>query len=62
MRGGYWQPVFNILEGHCTVILVNAQHDQTVPERKIDAKDWAWLLARGSLSRAAGVRKGRHWP
>jgi transposase len=41
--GVYWKPVFNILEGSFTVILVNAQHYRTVPGRKTDAKDCAWL-------------------
>jgi len=24
--GEYWHPVYNLLEGHCTVLLVNAAH------------------------------------
>jgi transposase len=32
--GDYWKPVFNILEGTCEVILVNAQHVKAVPGRK----------------------------
>src|SRR5262245_41451630 len=34
--GVYWKPVFNILEGSCAVILVNAQHVKAVPGRKTD--------------------------
>jgi transposase len=41
--GDYWKPVFNILEGTCEVILVNAQHVKAVPGRKTDIKDAAWL-------------------
>ncbi len=37
--GVYWRPVFNILEGHCEVILVNAQHMKAVPGHKTDIKD-----------------------
>jgi transposase len=50
--GDYWKPVFNILEGTCEVILVNAQHVKAVPGRKTDVKDAAWLaelLQRGLL-------------
>ncbi len=41
--GIYWRPVFNILEGAFTVILVNAQHMKAVPGRKTDIKDSEWL-------------------
>ena len=41
--GDYWKPVFNILEGTCEVLLVNAQHVKAVPGRKTDVKDAAWL-------------------
>jgi transposase len=37
--GDYWKPVFNILEGICEVLLVNAQHVKAVPGRKTDVKD-----------------------
>jgi len=33
--GIYWRPVFNILEGAFSVILVNAQHMRAVPGRKV---------------------------
>lgn len=29
--GVYWQPVFNVLEGHFKVWVVNAQHIKKVP-------------------------------
>ncbi len=41
--GVYWKPVFNILEGTVSVILVNAQHVKNVPGRKTDVKDCQWL-------------------
>ena len=37
--GEYWKPVFNILEAHFEVLLVNAQHSKAVPGRKTDVKD-----------------------
>jgi transposase len=50
--GVYWKPVFNLLEGRVTVILVNAQHIKQVPGRKTDVKDCEWiaqLLQHGLL-------------
>ena len=50
--GVYWKPVFNILEGRFTVILVNAEHIKQVPGRKTDVKDCQWiaqLLQHGLL-------------
>jgi len=50
--GVYWQPVFNILEGHFEVWVVNAQHIKKVPGRKTDMKDAEWiaqLLEHGLL-------------
>lgn len=41
--GVYWQPVFNLLEGHFTVWVVNAQHIKKVPGRKTDVKDAEWI-------------------
>jgi transposase len=41
--GVYWRPVFNILEGHIKVMLVNARHVKAVPGRKTDVKDCEWL-------------------
>jgi transposase len=41
--GVYWKPVFNILEGHVQVLLVNAEHVKQVEGRKTDVKDCAWL-------------------
>jgi transposase len=50
--GVYWKPVFNILEGHAEVVLVNAEHVKKVPGRKTDVKDAEWiaeLLQHGLL-------------
>jgi len=48
----YWKPIFNILEGHMEVFVVNAQHLKAVPGRKTDLKDAEWiadLLQHGLL-------------
>ncbi len=42
-RGVYGKPVFNLLEGVVTVILVNARHLKAVPGRKTDVWDCEWL-------------------
>ena len=50
--GVYWKPVYNLLEGSFTVLLVNAAHIKNVPGRKTDVKDCEWiadLLAHGLL-------------
>jgi transposase len=55
--GVYWKPVFNILEGGCTLILVNARHIKQVPGRKTDKADCAWIasLLRHGLLEASFV-------
>lgn len=53
--GVYWKPVWNILEGQCEVVLVNAQHLKAVPGRKTDSKDCqgiAELLQHGLVRRS----------
>jgi transposase len=64
--GVYWKPVFNILEGHVEVILVNARHVKNVPGRKTDVQDSEWLcrllrsgLLRGSFIPPRGIRELR---
>jgi transposase len=50
--GEYWKPVYNLLEGNVTVLVVNAQHVKHVPGRKTDVQDAEWLaelLAYGLL-------------
>jgi transposase len=41
--GEYWKPVYNLLEGTCTVFLVNAAHVKNVPGRQTDRADARWL-------------------
>jgi transposase len=41
--GVFWKPVFNLLEGHFEVWLINAQHIKKVPGRKTDVKDAEWI-------------------
>ena len=41
--GVYWKPIYNILEGHLEVVVVNAQHLKGVPGRKTDVLDSEWL-------------------
>jgi transposase len=50
--GVYWKPVYNILEGHCELVVANARHIKAVPGRKTDVKDAEWiadLLRHGLL-------------
>lgn len=50
--GSYWKPVFHLLEGRFSVVLVNAHHIKQVPGRKTDVKDSEWiaqLLQHGLL-------------
>ncbi len=55
--GVYWKPVYNILEGSCTVLVVNAQHIKAVPGRKTDVRDCEWIaqLLRHGLVRASFI-------
>src|SRR5579885_2552055 len=41
--GVFWRPIFNILEGHVQLMVVNAQHIKAVPARKTDSKDAEWM-------------------
>ncbi len=53
--GDYWKPIYNLLEGHVDVLLVNARHVKNVPGRKTDVKDAEWLvelLRHGLLRRS----------
>lgn len=55
--GVFWKPIFNILEGHFEVLLVNPQHIKQVPGRKTDVKDCQWIaqLLQHGLLRASFV-------
>ena len=64
--GIYWRPVYQILEGRMTVMLVNAAHVSKVPGRKTDVKDCEWIaellehgLLRGSFVPPAPLRELR---
>lgn len=50
--GVYWKPVWNALEGHVRVMLVNPEHLKAIPGKKTDFKDGsriADLLQHGLL-------------
>jgi len=50
--GEFWKPIYNLMEGTFTMLVVNAAHIQYVPGRKTDLKDAEWiaeLLAHGLL-------------
>src|SRR5918995_6743829 len=55
--GVYWKPIYNVLEGVCEVVLVNAYHVKAVPGRKTDVRDCEWLadLLRHGLVRGSFV-------
>lgn len=55
--GVYWKPLFNLLEGSFTLLLVNAQHVKQVPGRKSDVRDGEWLavLLRHGLLKSSYV-------
>ena len=64
--GVYWKPIWNLLEGHVELLLVNARHLKTVPGRKTDVKDSEWIaqllqygLLRGSFVPSPEVRQWR---
>jgi transposase len=53
--GVFWKPIYNLLEGHVELLLVNAQHIKAVPGRKTDVKDAEWIadLLRHGLLRSS---------
>ncbi len=55
--GVYWKPIYYALEEGFTVVLVNATHVKTVPGRKTDVADCAWIaqLLEHGLLRASFV-------
>ncbi len=40
--GVYWKPIYNLLEEHFQILLVNSHHIKAVPGRKTDVKDCEW--------------------
>ena len=64
--GVLWQPVWNILEPHVTIVLVNPHDVRQVPGRKTDVTDAEWLaqllqygLLRSSFVPPAVIRELR---
>jgi transposase len=55
--GVYWKPIYNLLEGHFELLLVNPQHIKAVPGRKTDVADAEWIgdLLRHGLMRRSFV-------
>jgi transposase len=55
--GVFWKPIYNLLEDHFTVLLVNPQHVHPVPGRKTDVSDCQWLaqLLQFGLLRASFI-------
>jgi transposase len=61
--GVLWKPVWNVLEGRFTLLLVNPRHLKKVPGRKTDVTDAEWIaqllqygLLRGSFVPARPLR------
>jgi len=55
--GVYWKPVYNVLESHLTLLVVNPEHVKVLSGRKTDVKDAEWLadLLRHGLLRASFI-------
>jgi transposase len=64
--GVLWKPVWNVLEGRFTLLLVNPRHLKKVPGRKTDVTDAEWIaqllqcgLLRGSFVPSRALRNLR---
>lgn len=64
--GVLWKPIWNILEGRFTLILVNPRHLKKVPGRKTDVSDAQWIaqllqcgLLKGSFVPPRAIRNLR---
>lgn len=55
--GVYWRPIWNLLEGNFTLVLVNPRDIKQVPGRKTDTNDAQWIaeLLEHGLLRASFV-------
>jgi len=57
--GVYWQPqpIYHVLKGHYTLLVVNAAYMHAVPGRKTDVRDAEWIagLLQHGLLRASFV-------
>ncbi len=60
--GVYWKPIYNLLEGNFTLLVVNAHHIKVVPGRKTDVKDAEWIadLLRHGLVRGSFIPERPH--
>jgi transposase len=60
--GAYWKPIYNLLEDHFAVVVVNAAHIKAVPGRKTDVRDAEWIadLLRHGLLRASFIPDRPH--
>src|SRR5260370_21266523 len=60
--GVYWRPIFNLLEGHFELLVVNAQHIKAVPGRKTDVRDAEWIadLLQHVLLKRSFIPPGDH--
>ena len=41
--GVFWKPLWNLLEGHFELLLINPRHIKNVPGRKTDMSDSEWI-------------------
>jgi transposase len=64
--GVYWKPVWNVLEGHFDLMLVNPQHIKALTGKKCDRRDASHLtdllqhgLIQGSFIPSAEIRQLR---
>jgi transposase len=55
--GEFWKPLYNLLEGHFELLVVNARHVKNLPGRKTEVKDAEWLadLLRHGLLRGSFI-------
>ena len=55
--GVYWKPIYNLLEGHFELLVVNAKQIKNWPGKKTDIKDAEWIadLLRHGLVRASYI-------
>jgi transposase len=55
--GVFWKPIYNLLEGRFTLVVVNAAHIKAVPGRKTDVRDAEWIadLLRHGLLRPSFI-------
>jgi transposase len=55
--GVYWKPIYNVLEGTCTITVANAAHIKNIKGRKTDVKDAQWIaeLHRCDLIRSSFI-------